>query len=120
MKKCVIILMVLLLIGCDLYTAIPHVEKYYAPTQGVKILSQPPSNFSTYFGTLKVVPRDGSLPTQEDLSRALEYLKAEAAKYGANYIYIRNYDPRVSDFEYLRFLDVSYGDGAVLEAELYR
>lgn len=120
MKKLVSISLLFLCVSCNLYQPIAHIDRYYPPTNQVTILPEPPTNYGSYFGTLKVVPRDYSVPNKKDLQRALENIKIEATKYGAIYIYIRNYDPRTSDFTHLRFLDVSYGDGAILEAELYR
>lgn len=120
MKKFVFLFSVMCLTACNIYTPIVHVNRYFSPTTSVEILAEPPTNFQTYFGTVKVVATDNFFPTDKDYQRAIETLLEVAKRCGANYIYIRNYDSRTSDFKYLRFLDQDYGEGVTIEAELYR
>lgn len=121
MKKLSFLILPLLLIGCNVYEPIIHVNRYYPPTEFVRILSEPPMDYSGYFGTIKVVPADGSVPTRKDVEKAIECLKETAKNCGAHSMYIRNYDPNYSDMMFLKFIDTHLsGSGAVLDAELYR
>lgn len=120
MKKIVFLFAILSLAACNVYKPIAHINQFYPPTDTVELLSEPPTDFSTYFGTLKVVPADYSTPTKNDLKKAVQKITEAAKQYGANYIFIRNYDPRTSDYINVKFFDTYGGDGAVLEAELYR
>lgn len=121
MRKTVLLFIVVsCLMACNVYKPIVHVNRYFQPTEYVHVLNEPPKDFSSYFGTIKVVPTDYSTPTKKDMQKAIEKIIETAKQCGANRIYIRNYDPRTSDFVNLKFLDVSFGDGAAIEAELYR
>lgn len=120
-RKFLFLLLVMALSACNVYKPIVHVNRYYPPTEYVRILSEPPTDFSSYFGTIKVVPADGSHPTKKDFLRAVDKLKETAQQYGANAIYIRNYDPNYSDMMLIKFIDTWLGGyGAVVEAELYK
>ncbi len=106
----------LILFGCKVFTPIPNVHGYYPPTVGAIITTNIPTQCE-YIGTLKLVPHEFSVFSAKNQEHLLNTLKEEAAKLGANYVYIKNMSTRSNDWIFDVF---SRGSGYTLIAELYR
>lgn len=103
------------------YLPIVKTKGYYAPVPTAKYVEMVPSS-AVYIGTIKVVPRDYSFETKSDYDIAIRNLQEAAAKAGANYIYVTYVSVPSKDYYYHFFNAVtqSFGEGLVIEAELYR
>lgn len=123
MKKLTFLSFVCLaLIGCaHKYLPIVKTNRYYTPVQTAVYVDQVPTT-AVYMGTIKVVPRDYSFQTRRDYKTAIKNLLEAAAKAGANYIYVTYVTAPNKDY-YCRFFNAvteDFGEGFVIEAELYR
>lgn len=103
------------------YLPIVKTNKYYPPTVRAKFADKIPAT-TEYIGTIKVVPRDYSFETRSDYETAITNMQEAAAKAGANYIYVTYVTAPNADY-YSRFFNAlteDFGEGFIIEAELYR
>ena len=112
----------IVLMGCT-HKYLPMVKtlRYYPPVSHAVIVDSIPQE-AEYIGTIKLVPRDYQFETRSDKQVIFDNLKEAAAKAGANYIYITNLTAQSQDYYYRFFNAITedWGEGFVLEAELYR
>lgn len=109
------IFVVVILSGC---ATIPIAKpiKYYSPRDITEIVDDIPHN-CIYIGTIKMVPRgDASVRSERQKERVLRRLQREAAKVGADCVFIT--DIQRSNKDYL--LDWNFSDGYTIEAEMFR
>ena len=117
-----ITLICLVLMSCShKYLPIVKTNRYYPPVATAQYVNAVPTN-AEYIGTIKVVPRDYSFQTRSDYETAIKNLQEAAAQAGANYIYVTYVTAPNTDYYYRFFNAVteSFGEGFVVEAELYR
>lgn len=98
------------------YLPIKNIVRIYPPTDAVLLIDKVTEEM-IYIGRLKVVPDDRSFIINTD--KGIKSIIEEARKCGANYVYIKEMTITSTDFRYIRW-DTTYGDGATIEAELYR
>ncbi|MBQ7532054.1 MAG: hypothetical protein IJT12_10185 [Paludibacteraceae bacterium] len=103
------------------YLPIVKTDRYYPPATTAQYVEQVPVS-AVYIGTIKVVPRDYSFETRRDNETAIRNLQEAAAQAGANYIYVTYVTAPNKDYYYRFFNAVTedFGEGFVVEAELYR
>lgn len=103
------------------YLPIVKTNKYYPPVKTAEYVEAVPDT-AIYIGTIKVVPRDYSFETRRDYETAINNLKEAAANAGANFIYVTYVAAPNRDYYYRFFNAITedYGEGFVIEAELYR
>ena len=120
--KHVILIAALTFTSCShKYLPIVKTNRYYPPTAKAVYADKIPAE-AAYIGTIKVVPRDYSFETRSDYETAIRNLQEAAAKAGANFIYVTYVTAPNADYYYRFFNAVTedFGEGFVIEAELYR
>lgn len=116
------VILILIVTSCShKYLPIVKTNRSYPPVELAQYVEQVPAN-AIYIGTIKVVPRDYSFETRRDYETAIRNLQEAAAKAGANYIYVTYVTAPNKDYYYRFFNAVTedFGEGFVVEAELYR
>ena len=103
------------------YLPIVKTNGYYAPVPTAKYVEVVPAS-AVYIGTIKAVPRDYSFATKSDYEIAIRNLQEAAAKAGANYIYVTYVSAPNKDYynHFFNAVTQSFGEGLVIEAELYK
>ena len=122
LRRVTILFIVMLLMSCShKYLPIVKTVRYYPPVKMAQYVKQVPTT-AVYIGTIKVVPRDYSLETRRDYEIAIRNLQEAAAQAGANYIYVTYVTAPNKDYYYHFFNAITedFGEGFVVEAELYR
>lgn len=101
------------------YKVIPNVT-YQQPVERAQIIYQRPADMSGYMGSMKIVPSDFVLYSAPQKKKVFKKLMKEAAAAGARYVYVRGLEVPGSDLVIFKGLDVEFGEGVTLDAELYR
>ena len=120
--KHLVFILAFVLGGCShKYMPIVKTNRYYPPTPSAAFVDKVPAD-AIYIGTIKVVPRDYSFQTRSDYETAIRNMQEAAAKAGANYIYVMYVTAPNTDYynRFFNFVIEDYGDGFIIEAELYR
>lgn len=117
MKKLTILLFcVTICCSCSpIFVPIVKTYGYYPPSYSAKITTTIPSN-AEYIGTIAIVPNDHPVIMGWDKNLLYQTLEKEAAKAGANYVYITNIESSNVDY----WFNYEEGDGFSIRAELYR
>ena len=117
MKNVIIsaILCLLLCASCSSFVPIVKTYGYYPPTNMAIIVENVPVD-AEYIGTIAIHPNDHPLIRGWDKERLYIKLKEAAAKAGARYIYIVNFESSNVDY----WFNYDNGDGYSVRAELYR
>lgn len=101
------------------YKVIPNVT-YQQPVESAQIIYHRPADMSGYMGSMKIVPSDFVLYSAPQKKKVFKKLMKEAAAAGARYVYVRGLEVPGSDLVIFKGLDVEFGEGVTLDAELYR
>ena len=118
MKKMMISIIMLgqFLASCTpAFVPIVRTNTYYKPNYSAIIVEHIPKN-AKYIGTISIVPNDHTFFKSNNASEANTVLQKEAARAGAKYIYITNFENTNNGY----WWEKDWGEGIIIDAELYR
>ncbi len=115
MKKVLLLLLSIVLIGCSsVFIPIVKTYGYHHPVASAELVNQVPKD-AKYIGTISIVPNDLTYFRSWNKNAALFFLLTEAAKAGANYVYLTQIETSHNDY----WWNKESGQGYTINAELY-
>jgi hypothetical protein len=119
MRRYIRILFLVLIVccfnACNLLQPIVHVTAYCPARPYAILVTEIPAG-TKYLGTVKIVPGDNAFRTSFKKEKIMNKLLDEAAKVGADYVYVKSIEKTNKDF----FFDLVYSDGYTIMGEMYR
>jgi hypothetical protein len=94
---------------------IVHVTTYCPARPYATLVTEIPAN-TKYLGTVKIVPGDDNLISSFNKEKVMNKLLKEAAKVGADYVYIKSIEKTNKDYA----IDYTFSDGYTIMGEMYR
>ena len=94
---------------------IVHVTSYCSSRPYATLVTEIPAG-TKYLGTVKIVPGDDNFISSFDKDKIINKLLDEAAKVGADYVYIKSIDKTNKDYA----IDITFSDGYTIMGEMYR
>lgn len=105
----------LVFVGCSpAFVPIVRTNAYYKPNNFASIVEEIPAH-AKYIGTISIVPNDYAFIRSNNSAEALYFLRTEAAKVGARYVYITKFINTNNGY----WWEQEEGEGFLIEAELY-
>ena len=101
--------------ACFVLQPIVHVTAYCSARPYATLVNEIP-NGAKYLGTVKIVPGDYTFISSFNKCKMINKLLDEAAKVGADFVYIKSIDKTKKDY----VIDITFSDGYTIMGEMYR